>query len=79
MGYHFLNPGIQGFDVARPHILVYERTARGWRLGAWNGCSPPAGDPAAARRSPETGAAFNPPGQALQPELAPPGRTRPTS
>ena len=26
--------GVPGGDVARPHILVYERTARGWQLGA---------------------------------------------
>ena len=34
MGWHFLNPAIQGFDVTRPHILVYERTGRGWQLAA---------------------------------------------
>jgi hypothetical protein len=34
MGWHFLNPTIQGFDVARPHILVYERHRRTWQLGA---------------------------------------------
>ena len=34
MGYHFLDPAIQGFDVRRPAILVYVRTARGWQLGA---------------------------------------------
>lgn len=34
MGWHFLNPAIQDFDVTRPHILVYERSGRGWQLGA---------------------------------------------
>jgi hypothetical protein len=34
MGYHFLNPAIQGFDVRKPAILVYEHTGRGWQLGA---------------------------------------------
>jgi hypothetical protein len=34
MGYHYLNPTIQGFDVTRPHILVYERRGRAWQLGA---------------------------------------------
>jgi hypothetical protein len=34
MGYHYLNPAIQGFDVTRPHILVYERHGASWQLGA---------------------------------------------
>jgi hypothetical protein len=34
MGWHFLNPTIQGFDVTRPAILVYERHGRSWQLGA---------------------------------------------
>jgi hypothetical protein len=34
MGFHFLNSGITGFDVRRPHILVYEHTRHGWQLGA---------------------------------------------
>jgi hypothetical protein len=34
MGWHFLNPDIQGFDVTRPHILVYERRGGSWTLGA---------------------------------------------
>jgi hypothetical protein len=34
MGWHFLNPSIQGFDVTKPHILVYERHGRTWQLGA---------------------------------------------
>jgi hypothetical protein len=34
MGYHFVNPKIQGFDVRKPPILVYEHTGTGWQLGA---------------------------------------------
>ena len=35
MGYHFLNPGISGFDVRKPPILVYEHTSNNtWQLGA---------------------------------------------
>ncbi len=34
MGWHFLNPAIQGFDVTKPAILVYERHRRSWQLGA---------------------------------------------
>jgi hypothetical protein len=34
MGWHFLNPTIQGFDVTKPAILVYERHGRSWQLGA---------------------------------------------
>ena len=34
MGYHFLNPGIKGFDVRKPPILVYERHGHRWQLGA---------------------------------------------
>ena len=34
MGWHFLNPAIQGFDVTKPAILVYERHGRSWQLGA---------------------------------------------
>jgi len=35
MGYHFLNPGISGFDVRKPQILVYEHTGTNtWQLGA---------------------------------------------
>jgi hypothetical protein len=47
MGWHFLNPNIQGFDVTRPPILVYERHGRSWQLGAleWVFPSPPATPP----------------------------------
>jgi hypothetical protein len=34
MGWHFLNPAIQGFDVRKPPILVYERHDDAWQLGA---------------------------------------------
>jgi hypothetical protein len=34
MGWHFLNPTIQGFDITKPPILVYERHHRRWQLGA---------------------------------------------
>jgi hypothetical protein len=40
MGWHFLNPDIQGFDVTKPAILVYERHGRSWQLGALSGSSP---------------------------------------
>ena len=47
MGWHFLNPSIQGFDVTRPHILVYERHGTTWQLGAleWVFTSTPARPP----------------------------------
>jgi hypothetical protein len=34
MGYHFLNPTIQGFDITKPPILVYEHHGHAWQLGA---------------------------------------------
>jgi hypothetical protein len=34
MGWHYLNPAIQGFDVTKPAILVYERRGDSWQLGA---------------------------------------------
>jgi hypothetical protein len=34
MGWHFLNPTIEGFDITKPPILVYERHGRSWQLGA---------------------------------------------
>jgi hypothetical protein len=34
MGYHFLNPKIEGFDVTRPPILVYVRNGAAWQLVA---------------------------------------------
>jgi hypothetical protein len=35
MGWHFLNPTIQGFDITKPPILVYERHHRAWQLAAF--------------------------------------------
>ena len=35
MGWHFLNPTIQGFDVRKPPILVYERHHHRWQLAAF--------------------------------------------
>ena len=35
MGWHFLNPAIQGFDITKPPILVYERHGHRWQLGAF--------------------------------------------
>lgn len=34
MGYHFLNPKIQGFDITKPPILVYVRKDEAWQLVA---------------------------------------------
>ncbi len=34
MGIHFLNPKVQGFDIRKPPILVYEHSRRQWQLGA---------------------------------------------
>jgi len=34
MGYHFLNPKIEGFDVTKPPILVYVRRGDAWQLVA---------------------------------------------
>jgi hypothetical protein len=47
MGWHFLNPRIQGFDVTKPPILVYERRGRSWQLGAleWVFTQTPASPP----------------------------------
>jgi hypothetical protein len=35
MGWHFLNPTIQGFDITKPPILVYERHGSAWQLAAF--------------------------------------------
>jgi hypothetical protein len=35
MGWHFLNPAIQGFDPRKPPILVYERHHHRWQLAAF--------------------------------------------
>jgi hypothetical protein len=34
MGFHFMNPRIQGFNVRKPQILVYEHGGGKWQLGA---------------------------------------------
>ncbi len=34
MGYHFLNPKVQGFDITKPPILVYVRSGGAWQLVA---------------------------------------------
>jgi hypothetical protein len=34
MGWHYLNPDIQGFDITKPPILVYERHRHSWQLAA---------------------------------------------
>ena len=34
MGVHYLNPGITGFNIRKPQILVYEHTGSKWQLGA---------------------------------------------
>jgi hypothetical protein len=34
MGWHFRNPTIQGFDITKPPILVYQRHRRSWQLAA---------------------------------------------
>jgi hypothetical protein len=88
MGWHFLNPTIQAFDVTKPPILVYERHRHRWQLAAleWVFTQQPATPPLpgatygsfpaachykdgtfvaarvqelCAKRSPQTGAAFN--------------------
>ncbi len=47
MGWHFLNPTIKGFQVTRPHILVYQRHGKTWQLGAleWVFAAKPATPP----------------------------------
>jgi hypothetical protein len=47
MGWHFLNPTIQDFDVTKPPILVYERHGHTWQLGAleWVFTETPASPP----------------------------------
>jgi hypothetical protein len=47
VGVRFMNSAVQGFDVRRPAILVYEHRASGWQLGAvgWVFASKPAQPP----------------------------------
>jgi len=35
MGWHFLNPAVEGFDVTKPPILIYERHHHRWQLAAF--------------------------------------------
>jgi hypothetical protein len=59
MGYHFLNPKIQGFDVTRPPILVYVRRGNTWQLVAveWVFPAKPDRDPLPGARYGSFGAA----------------------
>ena len=34
MGYHFLNPNVEGFETGHPPILVYSREGDDWQLAA---------------------------------------------
>ena len=34
MGYHYLNPKVKGFNIAKPDILVYQHRGSSWQLGA---------------------------------------------
>jgi len=34
MGYHFLNPNVEGFEIGQPPILVYGRDGDDWELAA---------------------------------------------
>ena len=47
MGYHYMNPGVKGFDVTKPPILVYERRGSTYQLGAieWVFTSKPSSPP----------------------------------
>jgi hypothetical protein len=47
MGWHFLNPAIQGFDSTKPPILVYQRHRHTWQLAAleWVFTATPASPP----------------------------------
>ncbi len=47
MGYHFLNPKVEGFDITKPAILVYVRKGDAWQLVAieWVFPQKPAVDP----------------------------------
>jgi hypothetical protein len=59
MGYHFINPAVQGFDIRRPPILVYEHEGTAWRLGAleWVFPTKPATPPIVGARYGTFGAA----------------------
>lgn len=59
MGYHFLNPKIEGFDVTKPPILVYVRKGDAWQLVAieWVWPKKPAAAPLPGARYGSFGAA----------------------
>jgi hypothetical protein len=59
MGYHFLNPSIEEFDVERPPILVYVRDGDAWQLVALEWVFPerPERDPIPGARYGSFGAA----------------------
>ncbi|MDR7420316.1 MAG: hypothetical protein QN178_15545 [Armatimonadota bacterium] len=59
MGYHFLNPKIEGFDVTKPPILVYVRKGEAWQLVAveWAWPKRPATPPLRGARYGSFGAA----------------------
>jgi len=47
LGFRFMNAAVQGFDVRKPPILVYEHRGQTWQLGAieWVFASKPAQPP----------------------------------
>ncbi|HKX19645.1 MAG TPA: hypothetical protein VJT33_16715 [bacterium] len=59
MGYHFLNPKVQGFDITKPPILVYVRKGDAWQLVAieWVWPKAPAAPPLRGARYGSFGAA----------------------
>jgi hypothetical protein len=59
MGYHFLNPKVQGFDITKPPILVYIRSGDAWQLVAleWVWPKTPAAPPLRGARYGSFGAA----------------------
>lgn len=59
MGYHFLNPKVEGFDVAKPPILVYIHRQDAWQLVAveWAWPKRPATPPIQGARYGSFGAA----------------------
>jgi len=40
MGWHFLNPTIQGFNIRKPPILVYQHHGNAWQLAAFEWAFP---------------------------------------
>ncbi len=59
MGYHFLNPKVEGFDVTKPPILVYVHRGNVWQLAAieWVWPKKPATSPLSGARYGSFGAA----------------------